>query len=273
MTFTTDLTQLGRLGRLRQTSNFEKEIDQVLEVLEKGEGRQPVIVDQNGNVQDEIVEQIAIRIAKGNVPESLRTKSVVKLETGKLVSRTNSDAELNVIVGAVLQDAVASKGQKILFVEDLPFYLKSSAVGASLAKLVSESKLTVIGASSIADYTTRISADKDLDALFAKILVASNETESAASNNDEGRAPRSYRGDNVSADIRDMMKEDPSGKKRIDVIVQAKDADNSSLQALIANGDARIVDRIGRSEKSRRQHVACDCSSSFDERPRQLHVA
>ena len=248
MTFTTDLTQLGRNGRLRQTPNFEKEIDQVLEVLAKGESRQPVIVDQNGNAQDEIVEQIAIRIAKGNVAESLRAKSVIKLETGKLVSRTNSEAELNLIVGAVLEDAVASKGQKIIFVEDLPYYLKSSASAGSLVKLLTESKLTVIGSSSVVDYTTRISSNKDLDALFAQILVASNDTESAASNDDADRAPRSYRGDNVSPDIRDMMNEDPTGKKRIDVIVQAKDADNQSFRALIDSGNATIVDRIGRSE-------------------------
>ena len=106
-TFTTDLTQLGREGRLRKTANFEKEINQVLEVLDKGES-QPVIVDQNGNVQDEIVEQIAMRIANGNVPESLRAKSVVKLETGKLVSKANSEAELNVIVGAILPPLVGA---------------------------------------------------------------------------------------------------------------------------------------------------------------------
>src|SRR4030095_7177354 len=61
--FTTDLTQLGREGRLRQSPNFETTVNQVVEVLEKGGSSQPVIVDENGSVQDEIVEQIAIRIA------------------------------------------------------------------------------------------------------------------------------------------------------------------------------------------------------------------
>src|SRR6187551_1704096 len=89
--FTTDLTQLGREGRLRQSPNFEREINKVLEVLEKGGGRQPVVVDENGSIQDEIVEQIAIRFAKGSVPASLQNRSLVKLETSALYSN-NLDA-------------------------------------------------------------------------------------------------------------------------------------------------------------------------------------
>ena len=70
-TFTTDLTQLGHEGRLRQSPSFESYINKVIEVLEKGGNKQPVIVDENGSVQDEIVEQIAIRTVKGDVPEKL----------------------------------------------------------------------------------------------------------------------------------------------------------------------------------------------------------
>ena len=57
-----------------------------------------------------------------------------------------------------------------------------------------------------------------------------------------------YRGDNVSPDLRDLMAQDPSGKKRVEVILQAKDADNPALRALLQDGIARIVDRIGNSE-------------------------
>src|SRR6187549_277598 len=57
--FVTDLTQLGREGRLRESLGFEAEVNSVIAALEKG-GKQPVIVDENGSVQDEIVEQIAI---------------------------------------------------------------------------------------------------------------------------------------------------------------------------------------------------------------------
>jgi ATP-dependent Clp protease ATP-binding subunit ClpA len=61
---TTDLTQLGREGRLRESLSFEGEVNRVIEVLEKGGSRQPLIVDETGSVQDEIVEQVAIRMVR-----------------------------------------------------------------------------------------------------------------------------------------------------------------------------------------------------------------
>src|SRR5262245_56439182 len=72
--YTTDLTQLGRLGRLRESLSFEKETNRLIEVLGKGGSRQPVIIDEKGESQDEIVDQLAIRVAKGDVPDSLKEK-------------------------------------------------------------------------------------------------------------------------------------------------------------------------------------------------------
>src|SRR4051812_39390331 len=80
--YTTDLTQLGREGRLRENLNFENETARLVKVLAEGGVRQPVIVDEDKAVQDGVVEQAALRIAKGNVPASLDGKSILKLETG-----------------------------------------------------------------------------------------------------------------------------------------------------------------------------------------------
>src|SRR5215212_3458977 len=101
-TFATDLTQLGREGRLRQSPNFELEVNRLLEVLEKGGSRQPVIVDENGSVQDEIVEQVAIRIAKGSTATALKNLSLVKLETTALYSNAANSAKLNDAINNIL---------------------------------------------------------------------------------------------------------------------------------------------------------------------------
>ena len=79
--FVTDLTQLGREGRLRESLGFEAEVNSVIAALEKG-GKQPVIVDDNGSVQDEIVEQIALRLAA----DKSNKRSLLKLETTSLYS-------------------------------------------------------------------------------------------------------------------------------------------------------------------------------------------
>src|SRR6266700_2482593 len=74
--YTTDLTQLGREGRLRESLSFDKETNSLMEALGKGGVRQPVLVDESGMSPSMIVEQLALRIAKGNVPDNLKDKSV-----------------------------------------------------------------------------------------------------------------------------------------------------------------------------------------------------
>ena len=69
--YTTDLTQLGREGRLRENLKFEGETLHLANVLAEGGRRQPVIIDETKEAQNAIVEQLAIRIAKGSVPTNL----------------------------------------------------------------------------------------------------------------------------------------------------------------------------------------------------------
>ena len=69
--YTTDLTQLGREGRLRENLSFENETVRLLKVLAEGGVRQPVIVNDDKGVQETIVEQAALRLAKGSVPAAL----------------------------------------------------------------------------------------------------------------------------------------------------------------------------------------------------------
>src|SRR5687768_777779 len=195
---TTDLTQLGRQGRLRQTPNFEAEVNRVIEVLANGGNRQPVIVDANGSVQDEIVEQVAIRIARGLVPDSLRTWSLIKLETAKIVPTAGTECDLTSYIESAIENVVAAKGEKILFVEDLP-YLVQTANGARLLRLLAASELRIVGGSSAADYDQRIAADPSLDALFERISVEAAAGE-IPGNDDDQTSRRAYRGDNVSPD-------------------------------------------------------------------------
>ena len=238
--YTTDLTQLGREGRLRQSPNFETEVNKVLEVLAKGGSRQPVVVDENGSVQDEIVEQIAIRFAKGSVPASLQNHSLVKLETSALYSNSLDTAARTAAFEKILGTVLGSKGQTILFVEDLPTFVRSDAFVAA----VRDGKITLIGGSSIAAFNEKIASNDELANLFEMITVDTPKTSKEAVDSRE----KQFVGDNVSPDLREMMKQDPSGTRRVNVILQARDADNAALRALLNEGSANIIRRIGTSE-------------------------
>ena len=106
--FTTDLTQLGRNGRLRENLSLEKETLRLIEVLAKGGLRQPVIVDDNGDVQNAIVEEVARRIAKGNVPDALKNTSIVKLEGDALFSNLKSEAEVSEAMASIVDEITSS---------------------------------------------------------------------------------------------------------------------------------------------------------------------
>jgi ATP-dependent Clp protease ATP-binding subunit ClpA len=223
-TYTTDLTQLGRQGRLRQSPNFETEINRVLEVLEKGGNRQPVVVDQDGSVQDEIVEQIAIRVAKGSVPNALKDLSLVKLETTALYSNAMDSTKLDAAINHILESVLASKTTTVLFVDDLTTFVNAGNQKSAFVTALKDGKLKLIGGSSVAAYQDKIASNIDLASLFEVISVERSEkaTREKADTRDE-----SFIGDNVSPDLREMMDQDPSGNKRVDVILQARDADNA----------------------------------------------
>ena len=116
--YTTDLTELGRQGRLRENTSYDAEAARLVKVLAEGGIRQPVIVDEDKGVQNAIVEQVAIRIAKGQAPP-LVGRQIIKLETENLFSNVASKEDASKIIASIIDDAVASKGQVILFADEL----------------------------------------------------------------------------------------------------------------------------------------------------------
>nr|MBA3351660.1 hypothetical protein [Blastocatellia bacterium] len=234
LTFTTDLTQLGREGRLRQSPSFETEIAQVLDVLEKGGSRHPVLVDEDGSVQDEIVEQIAIRIAKGSVPDSMRDRSLIKLETTTLFSFAVDAAKLDAAVASVLEKVLSTKGRSVLFVDDVSAFVKAGSENSEFVTAIRNQKLRLIGGSSRAAYQEKIAVSSDLADLFEVITVRAPKTAGSEVGDTSGEG---YIGDNVSPDLRQMMADDPTGTKRVDVILQAKAGNNASLRALLNSGE------------------------------------
>jgi hypothetical protein len=246
--YTTDLTQLGRQGRLREDLSFEKETIRLIKVLGEGGLRQPVIVDEDAGVQNIIVEQVALRIAKGLIPAQLAGRSIVKIETAALFSNMHSQAEAAQVIDSIVYDAILSKGQTILFVDELTNMVGSRAASTKLLDSIAAGKLVIIGGSSSAAYDERIQSQPEIAAYFAGILVADRANASAVAENNSTKDESEFDGDNVSPDLRDMMAADPSGQTRHDVILQARDADSASLRAMLAEGDARIVNRIGETD-------------------------
>src|SRR5688500_17712646 len=122
--FTTDLTQLGREGRLRENPNFENAISRLIEVLGNGDVRQPLIVDEKGERQDMIVEQLAIRIAKDEIPQKLKGIVIVKVENAVLFSNSETSSQVSQRINSILSTVETSKTRTVLFVNDVTALLE-----------------------------------------------------------------------------------------------------------------------------------------------------
>ena len=115
-----------------------------------------------------------------------------------------------------------------------------------MSAAISEGRLKLIGGTSNAQYSSFIEGTPI--ASYFETIAMSGHYAPAGENVADNDASEGYRGDNVSPDLREMMAKDPSGKTRVEVILQAKDANNEALRSLLASGTARIADRIGDSD-------------------------
>src|SRR5687768_4623795 len=200
--YTTDLTQLGRDGRLRENLNLEKEAVRLIKVLAGNGKRQPVLIDEKGENQDFVVEQLAIRIANGDVADKLAGTSVLKLETATLYSKANSPAEASVKIEAVLNEVLVSKTPTILFVNELSTVIATGTAGAKLLENIANGKLRVIGGSSKAAYDAKIAKNAEVAALFEGIIINDTAANSAETVKESSNG---FRGDNMSPDLREML--------------------------------------------------------------------
>ena len=206
-----------------------------MKTLNGGELRQTVILDEADENQELVIEQMAIRAAK-----ELPAKRILKLEVGSIYANAKSDAEVATITNSIFSE-LANKGDTILFVDELTNFIGRSNIGASLNELLLQGKIQIIGGSSKIAYQENIEPVAEIDALFNKITVgdktnfSSDELKNAAEYD-------GYRGDNVSSDLREMLADDPTGKKRVEVIIQAKDADNA-VTSCNFTGKRRAADR------------------------------
>ncbi|HYJ90860.1 MAG TPA: hypothetical protein VEV84_06110, partial [Pyrinomonadaceae bacterium] len=247
-TLTTDLTQLGRDGRLRENPNFESEMFRLIGVLEKGEKRQPVIVDEKGESQDIVVEQVALKIATGEVSDALKGKSIVKLEDATLFSNARSEADAAKQIGEIIARAKQSKGKTILFINNLTSILNIAPAVDELTSAIANGELTVIGGCNSVQYAETIEKSPKFSKLFQAITVDVTARNSAKTEAGKSEDSEDYKGDNVSPDIREMMAKDPTGNTRLDVILQAKDANSPALRSILANGSAHIANRLGNTD-------------------------
>jgi len=172
-----DLTDLARKGKLDPVIGRDEEVRRTIQVLSRRTKNNPVLIGEPGVGKTAIVEGLAQRIVRGDVPEGLKDRRIFALDMGALVAGAKYRGEFEERLKAVLKEISESEGQIILFIDELHTVVGAGAAEGAmdasqmLKPMLARGELHTIGATTLDEYRKHIEKDAALERRFQPVMV------------------------------------------------------------------------------------------------------
>jgi ATP-dependent Clp protease ATP-binding subunit ClpB len=186
--YSKNLNELAKKGKIDPVIGRDEEIRRVLQILARRTKNNPILLGEPGVGKTAIVEGLAQRIISGDVPENLKSKTIISLDMGLLVAGAKYKGEFEERLKAVIKEVTDSEGEIILFIDEIHTLIGAGGGGegamdaANLLKpALARGELHAIGATTLKEYQKYIEKDKALERRFQSVMVDEPDTADAIS--------------------------------------------------------------------------------------------